>query len=161
MLNHLWTAVAVLAIFPQLVTLRGLDAGALLVFVAPVLVACIVSMHRPATRGVFLANMFLSLLALGLLIAEEPALFPALGGVDKRLPPRSDRILTWYCGVYLIFVCSVVPIHFFVSCLQKRAAGEPAQLHPVICIAGSMTAAVLGLGMVPVLVEVLGFWPMT
>ncbi|MEP3479621.1 MAG: hypothetical protein ABJZ55_10270 [Fuerstiella sp.] len=159
MQSPVWTAVSFFAIATQLVVLRGFDFRQLLLFVVPVLLALAVSRQEPATRGSLLAQIFLGLIAFGLIIAEIPWLFPNLGGVDPNLPRETDRALTWYVAVYLLFFMTVCPFHLFTDSLSRQHQGRPAQFSKFTCWLGLFTASIMCVGMFAGAFRFFGIWP--
>ena len=159
MVNRVWTAVCLFAIVAQLVVIRGFDIRQVLLFGVPVAVSLLFASREPATRGTVLARLFLSLIGLGLIVAKVPWLFPKLGGMDPRLPPDSDRALTWYCTVYLLYFFFVLPAHVFTAALHQHRQGKPAQLSRVTCYLGLSTAMLVAPGMFWVAIEVFHILP--
>ena len=159
MVDRLWIACCLFAIVSQLAVIRGFDIRQVLLFGVPVLLALLIASQEAATRGRILARLFLSLIGLGLIIAKVPWIFPKLGGMDRNLPPDSDRALTWYCAVYLLYFAFVLPIHLFTASLQQLKQGKPAQFSAFTCYLGLFTSAVAGPGMVWLVVESFHFLP--
>ncbi len=159
MASRTWTALSLFAIASQLVALRGLEIGQLLLFVVPVLIALAVSGQESPTRGSRLAKLFLGLIAFGLVIAKIPWLFPNLGGVDANLPRETDRALTWYCTVYLLFFFTIVPFHLFTTSLSGHKRNQPVMFSKFTCWLGIFTASILGFGMFGVAFRFFGVWP--
>ena len=153
MVNRLWTACCLFAVVSQLVVIRGFDVRQVLLFGVPVFLGLGIARQEAATRGRLLARLFLALIGLGLLIAKIPWVFPKLGGMDQNLPRESDRALTWYCTVYLLYFTFVLPVHLFTATLQQLKQGKPAQFSAFTCYLGLFTSAVLGPGMVWVAIE--------
>jgi hypothetical protein len=153
MINRLWTACCLFAVVSQLAVIRGFDIRQVLLFGVPVLLALAVASQEATTRGRLLARLFLVLIGLGLVIAKIPWVFPKLGGMDQNLPPESDRALTWYCAVYLLYFSFVLPIHLFSASLRQLKQGKPAQFSAFTCYLGLFASAVVGPGMVCVAVE--------
>lgn len=159
MIARIWTAISLFAIVLQLVAIRGFDFRQVLLFVIPVLMALLISAQSPATRGSRLANLFLSLIGFGLLIAKLPWLFPDLGGLKPNLAPQIDRVLTWYCAVYLLFVSFILPCHLFTDSLHQHQRGNPAQLSRWTCYWGLFTTLILLPGMIWVAIRFLHILP--
>jgi hypothetical protein len=153
-------AAALLVAVVHLVLLRGVSVGLLQLFVAPPLAAFLL-LQRSTAKGVRrLALAFLLLVALGAVVAPFPAFLPRLGGVDQRLPVESDRLLTWYVAVYLLFFMGILPTCFFVTNLRRHWRGEPATVSRFTCYLGLLPLAMLW-PMLPVLLgALLGLWPM-
>lgn len=158
MANRLLTIFCLFAVVAQLTAIRGFAFGQLL-FVAPVLFALLFSTRTPVTRGVILARLYLSLIAFGLFIANCPWLFPDLGGVDPKLPRESDRVLTWYCAIYLLFCTFLMPLHVFTQALHQERLGMHSQFSRPTCYLGLFTALILTPGTIWILIRFLHLWP--
>jgi len=151
--------VALLVAVVHLILLRGVSVGLLLLFVVPPLAAFLL-LHRTTAKGARrLALAFLLLVALGALVAPFPAILPKLGGVDQRLPPESDRLLTWYAVVYLLFFVGILPTYFLMANLRRHWRGEPAAVSRFTCYLGLLPLALLWPVLPVLLGALLGLWP--
>ncbi len=152
--------VALLVAVVHLVQLRGISAGVLLLFAAPPLAALLL-LHRATTKGVRrLAVAFLLLVSVGAVVAPFPAILPKLGGLDPRLPAESNRLLTWYCVVYVLFFVGICPTWFLVGNLRRHRRGEPAAVSRLTCYLG-LLPLVLVWSVLPVFLgALLGLWPL-
>lgn len=155
-----WAGVKALVVAAlSLALLRGVDPGFLILFGLPPCFAAVYTGFS-ATRGErSVAWAFLGLIGIGACVAQFPALLPNMGGVDRRLDPENDRMLTWYAAVYLVFFTGVLPTFLFIRALRKHRAGEPAPFSRFTCYLGLFTAGLLWLGM-PGVLALLGFWPL-
>jgi hypothetical protein len=108
-----------------------------------------------ATRIV--AWTFLGMIALGSFVAYIPWLFPNLDG-GWQLAPWQNRTLSWYCGVYFLWLVGVLPIYAFGSSLRAHREGRHAAFSRPTCYLGLFTCALMLIGL-PGLFVVLGFWP--
>ncbi len=140
--NRAWTIGSLLAIVAQLGMIRGFSVGLILLFVVPSSIAFFASSSSVTSRGRLLANIFLTLIGFGLVVARIPRLFPDLGGFDPKLPVQSDRALAWYGAVYMIF-CVILPIHAFTRELEQHRLGLPTQVSRTICVMGLGTATIM------------------
>ena len=143
----------------NLALLRGVDRGFLILFGLP---PCFAAAHTgfSATRGERrVAWAFLVAIGVGAFVSQLPALLPKLGGVDRRLAPEHDRMLTWYAAVYLVFLTGVLPAFLFIRALRKHRVGEPAGFSRFTCYLGLFTVGLMWLGM-PGVLALLGFWPL-
>jgi hypothetical protein len=109
-----------------------------------------------ATRRV--AWAFLAAVAFGAIVAHEQRLFPALGGVDRRLGIVQDRVLTWYVGVYAFWACVVLPSHLFMGSLRNHRRGTPAAFSRFTFYLGLGAVILMCIGL-PSVLGLLGFWP--
>lgn len=159
-LNQVLTITLFLLIVGQLAELRELELRGILLFVAPVLVAFFMSSHPKDPGGRAVANSFLATLSLGLIVARYPWLMPALGGIEKNLPPVADRTLAWYVGVYLVFFTIVIPINAARRQLERHRMGEPITLSPPVCWLILSVGVPMGVGVSLVSLSFLGFVPL-
>ncbi len=160
-LHHLtWHGVAAVAIgVASAVQIRGLDVRLLLLFCGPLLIAAACTVERAPRPTRVVAWTFLAMIGVGAVVAHTPQLFPQLRGFDERLPSSQDRVLTWYCAVYLTWIFSVVPMVAFLSNLWQIRRGRPAQLSRFTCYLGLATSGIMTLCLPRIFFEVLGFWP--
>jgi hypothetical protein len=144
----------------SLALLRGLDLRIVLLFGLPPVFAGLHtgSNSSRATRRV--AWAFLVLVSLGYVVAHVPQLFPNLGGVERRLEPWQDRMLTWYVAVYLTWIFGVLPAHLFLGSLRAHRQGERAPFSRFTCRLGLFAAALCCLSLPGFLASLLGFWPL-
>jgi hypothetical protein len=151
--------VALVVAVGSLVLLRGLDLGMILLFGLPPVVAGLFTRPRfsRGTRGV--AWSFLGAVGIGAVLAQFPQLLPHLGGFDPRLAPWQDRMLTWYAGVYIVWLVLVLPAKFFLGELNAHKRGEAVHVSPFTCYLGLVTLALGSMG-VPAVLVLLGFWPL-
>ena len=148
-------AVCVAAV--NLSLLRGVDLTTLVFFCGPPGIA--LCLQRSPERHVRrMATVFLLLVAAGAVVAPFPALFPKLGGVDRRLPVEADRLLTWYGAAYSVCLLGILPTWAFLRSLVRHRRGEPAALSRPTCYVGLFATGLLWL-MLPRLFAALGFWP--
>jgi hypothetical protein len=159
MVTRAWIAISLFAIVAQLAVIRGFDIRQVMLFGVPVVFALMVASHEPATRGTLLAQLFLSLIGLGLVVAKVSWIFPQLGGMDAGLPRESDRALTWYCTVYLLFFSAVLPAHAFTDALHHHRLGRPAKFSELTCYLGLMTAILMAPGMLWIAIKFFHIWP--
>ncbi len=151
---------ALLVAVVHLVQLRGVSAGMLLLFVAPPLAALLLLHHATAKGARRLAVAFLLLVSVGAVVAPFPAILPKLGGMDPRLPAESNRLLTWYAVVYLLFFLGIGPTWFLVGNLRRHRRGEPVAISRLTCYLGLLTL-VLVWSVLPVFLgALLGLWPL-
>ena len=107
-----------------LVELRGVEARQFILFGIPPLVAVLFTRHGKSVTTRSMAWSFLGMVGVGSLIAATPALFPNLGGIDRQLGVHHDRMLSWYTGVYIVWVIGVLPICLFRKCLKDHREGR-------------------------------------
>jgi len=162
--NHHWGHLAVEACLGlliaviHLVSLRGASIAVLLLFGFPMLYA-ITYLHRSSDKGARrIAFAFLLFIVVGGLIAPVPSIFPKMMQFDPALPPHADRMLSWYCIVYFMFILCVVPLYIFTTCLLKHQRGEPAKLSAPTCALGLAAVGLMGSSMPFLLGAMLGFW---
>ena len=157
----LYDGIAVLCVTcSQLVLLRGINLGILLLFVFPPLAAFLLIKRSPVNRVRFFARAFLALIAFGAVVATFPAVLPNLGGVDKRLAAESDRLLAWYAVVYLCFFLCVLPTFFLVGNLRRHWRGQPATLSRFTCYLGLLPMLLLWPALPAIVGARLGLWPL-
>jgi hypothetical protein len=142
----------------SLAQLRGISAGLVLLFGLPIVFAALHTNAScsAATRRV--AWAFLAAVAFGAIVAHEQRLFPALGGVDRRLGIVQDRVLTWYVGVYAFWACVVLPSHLFMGSLRNHRRGTPAAFSRFTFYLGLGAVILMCIGL-PSVLGLLGFWP--
>jgi Na+-driven multidrug efflux pump len=149
--------VALLVAVAALILLRGVDARIVLLFGLPPTLAALYTGARSSRGTRRIAWAFLGAIGLGSLIAPLPQLFPKLGGF-AQLPPEQNRMLTWYVGVYAVWLAVVLPVHVFVGGLRAHGRGEPALLSEFTCSLGLVAVVLFSLVM-PGVLALLGFWP--
>jgi hypothetical protein len=159
-LHHLVShgVVALLLAAAPLFWLRGLDFGLIVLVGLPPFLAVFFTRRKvpPVTRRI--AWTFLVLIGLGALVADSPALFPKLGGFERRLNPWQDRMLTWYGAVYVFWFLVVLPTSLFLGSLRAHREGRPAKVSRPTCYLGLVTTGLLALTY-PGVLGLLGFWP--
>jgi hypothetical protein len=151
--NRIWTVLSLFAAVLQLIVVRGFDIRQLLLFVVPVLLALLISVQNRATLAPLLAKIFIGLIGLGLLIAKVPWLFPQFGGMDPNLNRESDRALTWYILIYLMFFMCVGPIYIFITNIRDDGLGKPTQISPPTCAMGLVVSIAMLPGIVWLSIE--------
>ncbi|MGE3809848.1 MAG: hypothetical protein AB7K24_34720 [Gemmataceae bacterium] len=150
---------ALLLAVAQLVLLRGLDAGALVLFGLPPLLALAAVIHARGKMARILGALFLALITVGAILSRIPAALPNMGGVDRRLPAEVDRLLTWYACVYLIFLTMIVPACIFGGSLLQRRRGEVPQFSTFTCVLGLLMTGLFVLTLPGLIGALLGLWP--
>lgn len=154
-----WTVAVFLGAVLRLFLLRDLEGRVLFLFLVPPVFAFLFK-HRSSRRSTrIVAVSFLTVVSLGEGLSYLPELFPQMGGVDRRLPPSQDRLLTWYVVVYLLYLFLVVPLFLFVRALVDRARQQPAEFTRFTCVLGLIACAVVGPLMVRVCCVVLHLLP--
>jgi hypothetical protein len=151
-------SIALIIAVLSLVFLRGLGIGIILLFGLPPLMAAVSTGRKVSKSSRGVAWTFLAALGIGAFIAHIPRLFPRLGGFDPRLAPWQDRMLTWYSGVYFVWLCLILPIHLFLGSLKAHRRGETAPFSRLTCYLGLIAAGLLWVGL-PGVLALLGFWP--
>ncbi len=152
--------VALLVAVFHLILLQGVSVGILLLFVTPPLAALLL-LHRATAKGVRrLAVAFLLLVSVGAVVVPFPAILPKLGCVDQRLPAESNRLLTWYSVIYLLFFLGVCPTCCLVGNLRRHRREEPAAVSRLTCYLGLMPLVLLWSVLPVFLGALLGFWPL-
>lgn len=141
-----------------LVELRGVEARQFFLFGIPPLVAVLFTRHGKSVTTRSMAWGFLGMVGVGSLIAPTPALFPNLGSIDRQLGVHHDRMLSWYAGVYVVWLAGILPIGVFRQCLRDHRDGRPTQFSRPTCYLGLMTTALMWIGL-PHCLAVMGFWP--
>lgn len=159
-IERIWTVLSVLAIATQLLRVQGFSFGGIMIFLIPTLSALVFAAAAPLRGEQLIAKWFLSCLSVGLVVAEFPRLVPDFGGVDKTLPPASERALAWYFSVYLIFFVGVLPVYLFGRALSNHRQGRPTQFTRFTCVLGLITAAIMLPGMLVLIATEMHFWPL-
>lgn len=154
-----WTIAAFVAAVLGLMRLRGVDFGTLILFLAPPTAALFWRQHSTRQSTRVLCVLFLSLIDVGVALADVEALLPNLGGVDRALSPTHDRILTWYVLVYLLFLTLALPLVLFARGLLDHHSGRPAQFSKPTCVLGLFACLVVGPSMMAVSAATLGLSP--
>ncbi len=143
----------------QLLLIRGLDWRVLWVFAVPPLIAIGHRAFSERTSNRVLATVFLTLVGFGVALGPVRTLFPDLSGVDPELPPTSNRILTWYAIVYMLYVCPVLPLVLFIRALIDHRRKLKAEFSKFTCILGLIATLIVGPGLFTVCSDVLGLLP--
>ena len=138
-----WAAVMFLLAVLQLLLLRGLSIGAMLLFLFPPTAAFLFHAYADRKGSRVVASVFLTLIGIGVTVARVDWLFPEMGGVDARLPREADRILTWYTSVYLLFVFGLLPLFLFIRSLVDHHRKRPAQFSRPTCVLGLIAALLM------------------
>ena len=103
-------------------------------------------LERLATRWEqWIAWSFLCLIGLGAIVSQFPGVFPNMRGFDRELDPKHDRMMIWYCTVYLLFLTVVVPWFIFGKALRRGWRGKLAEWSPVTCYLGLVTSTLLAI----------------
>lgn len=157
-LNY-WTAAVFIAAVLRLFFLHGLDLRVFGLFLIPPVVALLMERVSIRLSTRVLAASFLTLVNIGVALAPVDRLFPNLGGVHPGLSPENDRILTWYCVVYLMYFFLVMPLVFFTRGLADHFAGRKADLSVFTCALGLGACLFVGPLMFTVTEDILGLSP--
>lgn len=153
-----WAAIAFLIAVVRLFLLQGMDIRVLGVYLLPPLLAVgSTRSNRTSTR--ILGATFLTLVDFGLLIAPFEMIFPNLGRGGVPLPPHDVRILHWYLVIYLLFLFVIAPPFLFIRGLLDKHYHRQGGFSMFTCILGLITWAIVGPGMVWVLYDRVGLWP--
>jgi hypothetical protein len=154
-LQDYWTVATFLVAIVTLFVLRGMDLTILFFFLFPPFLAFFYRSwsNRKSTR--MLCMIFLTLLSAGITLAPIHQLFPNLGGVDSRLSPNHNRILSWYAVTYLLYMI-VLPTIFFLRALLDYYRGLIPQFSQFTCILGLLACLLLTPGIFWVCFELLG-----
>lgn len=147
--HHLWLALAFLFAVANLFLLRNADPRVVLLFlVPPTLAFLILSSPNPGRASRFACRLFLGMVTTAIVLGEFRALIPNLRPLFPGVPQQQDRILTFYVGVYLVFYLVLLPPYVFVISLRRHGRAEAVTLSRSTCILGLMTWALLVLGLV-------------
>ena len=125
-------AIALLAALPNV------ERAVLLYFVPPA-VACLFliadsgKFNRTAIRG---CEVFLSLIAIAVVVGEQPFVLPNLKPQFPGMPLQADRILVCYFAAYTLFVSVICPAYVLGSAVYARFRGSPNGISPSILYAG-------------------------
>jgi hypothetical protein len=158
-LLDLWSFAMFLVAVIQLFLIRGLDWRVLWVFVVPPLIAIGHRTFSERTSNRVLATVFLTLLGFGVALGPVRTLFPDLSGVDPELPTKTNRILTWYAIVYILYVCSVLPLVLFIRALIDHRRKLKAEFSKFTCILGLIATVIAGPVLFAVCCDILGLLP--
>ena len=150
--------VALLIAIAALIVLRGFDPRIILLFGFPPTFAALHTSAKFSRATRWVAWAFLGMVGLGSFVAHFPAMFPKLGGVAPQLALWQDRMLTWYVGMYIVWLFGVLPIHLFCGSLRAHRKGRLAPFSRPTCYLGLATTALLWIGF-PGVFGLLGFWP--
>ncbi|HEX6985778.1 MAG TPA: hypothetical protein VF170_10385 [Planctomycetaceae bacterium] len=142
--HRLWAVASFLLVVGRLLSLRGIEIGAVLLFVIPPAAAFLAATRAADPTNRLLGNFFLTAIVVGQIVAPFPGLFPKLGGVEPKLGPVADRTLTWYVEAYLLYFCVVMPTRWAVGQLRRHARGEPAGLSLPVSVLVLVAAASVG-----------------
>jgi hypothetical protein len=154
--HRLWLALAFLYAVAHLLLLRKADPRVALLFLVPPTIAfLILSFAKPGRASRFVCRLFLAMVTMAILLGEFRAFLPNLQPQFPGVPQQQDRILTFYVGVYLFFILGFLPPFVFALSLRRHSRGEPAELSQATCILGFMTWALMMLGFVANLPQLL------
>ena len=137
---------------------RGMSASIVLLFGLPVTLAWFKEKTGRTEQTRWAARSFLLAIGIGSLLAAFPQVFPALGGFAKGIGGYTDRVLSFYIGIYLGWAFGVVPITLFRDSLSAASRGETPQFSKTTCYLGLAVSVILCIGM-PNILLTLGFWP--
>jgi len=149
-----------LIVVGRLFLASGLDSDVLLLFLLPPIMALLAvkTSDRESTRLV--GNIFLSLIALGVMIAPFEGVFPELGQqgqVSNDLPAETGRIVSWYLCVYLLWLFNVLPLLLFIRGLRDRRDAREGGFSAFTCYLGLFAWLMVGPLMIALIVKFL--WP--
>jgi len=148
--ESLWLALVFLLAVGHLFLLHGADPGIILMFLLPPAIAVWTATHPGATRAArLLAWTFLVLIATGVFLGPQHKILPGMDAWKGQLPITQSRILTWYSGVYLLYLGGILPPFAFLTSLWRHRHGVKAQLSPPTCYLGLFTWSLMMLAVVP------------
>ncbi len=142
----------------QLLFVRGLDQGTLIVFLLPPSMAMVARAASPRRSTRVFAALFLTAVDLG----EVVALFPSWSlrfQHDSRLSPHANAVLGWYLLMYLLFVFCLFPPFLFGRGLVDKHRGCKDGFSRFTCILGLIAWLIMAPTMFWVVGKNIGFWP--
>lgn len=147
--HNFWLMAALTYAVTHLAIFRNGDLRPVLLFLMPPLFAFGVLASSKATPPArFGAQLFLALVAIAIILAEQPSILQNMKPHFAGVPKAQDRILTFYMGAYLFFIMGILPGFAFGVSLYRHRRGEHAVLAEPICYVGLMTWVLVLMGMV-------------
>ena len=122
----------------QFANLPNAERAMLLYFIPPILaflfITCDTGNFNPTVvRG---CRLFLSTIAITVLLAELPFVLPNLKPQFPGLPRQADRTLVFYFGAYALFLWITFPAYVFGMSLYLHARGLPGGMSRAILYTG-------------------------
>jgi len=120
----------------------NVERAVLLYFVPPLIAAFLIAVNlinatNPAV--IALCQIFLSLIAVAVLLAELPQVMPNLKPQFPGLPPQQDRILVFYFFAYFLYLWILLPPYLLGTSLYQHYRKRVAGISWTTCLAGSLT----------------------
>jgi len=152
-----WSTAAFLLAVARLLLIRGLNAGSLILFLFPPLMALVFrGSDRRSTR--VMAALFLTLIDFGVLIGPIPWLFPGLQPIDRGLSATDNRVLAWYVGMYIFYLFVLLPPLIFGRGLLRRYRRK-GDFSTFTNVLGLVAWVIMGLPICCLSFTRLGLWP--
>jgi hypothetical protein len=114
----------------------------LLCFVPPILACLLLATNtingtNPAV--VLLCKVFLSMIAVAVLLGEQRILFANMKAQFPGMPPRQDRVVTFYFVAYALFLWVFLPAYLLGTSIYLHWRRRPAPISLPTCCVGALT----------------------
>lgn len=147
--HKLWLVASLVYAAGHLIILRNGDARVVLLFlVPPILAFGILSSPKSSRPMRFAAQLFLGLVAVAIILSEQPLILQNMRPLFPGVPRAQDRVLTFYSGAYLLFIMGFLPGYVFIVSLYRHSRGEVASLTKPTCYLGLATWLLLLTGLI-------------
>jgi hypothetical protein len=147
--HKLWLVAAFIYAIGHLLILRNGDPRAVFLFlVPPILAFGILSSPKPSRPMRFAAQLFLGLVAVAIILGEQPLILQNMRPLFPGVPREQDRVLTFYLGAYSLFIMGFLPGYVFIVSLYRHSRGEAASLTKPTCYLGLATWLLLLTGLI-------------
>ena len=139
--HKLWLAAALVYAVGHVMILGNGDFRDVLLFLVPPVAAFgVLSSPKASRTARFAAQLFLGLVAVAIILAEQPWILQKMRPQFPGVPRQQDRILTLYGGAYLLFIAGFLPGYVFIVSLYRHSRGEAAAaLTKPTCFLGLAT----------------------
>jgi hypothetical protein len=141
-LHWLWVAVVLIYAAAQLGVAPNVERAVLLYFAPPVIACALIAVN--VARGtnqqvIWLCKLFLTTIAVGVLLGEQQILFANVKPQFPGVPPQQDRVLIFYFAAYMLFIGVFLPAFFLGTSLLLHYQKRNAPISLGTCLVGAAT----------------------
>ena len=141
-IHWIWVAAALAYAVTLLALLPNVERAMLLWFVPPLLACFLLALNkinRTNPEVICLCKVFLSMVAVAVLLGEQRVLFANLKPQFPGMPAQQDRILTFYFMAYALFLWVLLPGYLLGNSNYLHYHRRPAPISLPTCCIGTAT----------------------
>jgi len=141
-LHWLWVAAVLIYAATHLALAPNVERAVLLYFAPPVIACALITVN--VARGtnqqvIWLCKLFLTTIAIGVLLGEQQILFANVKRQFPGVPPKQDRVLIFYFAAYMLFIGVFLPAFILGTSLLLHYQKRHAPISLGTCLVGAAT----------------------